>query len=216
MPLGFDFSVNDGSNIIPIVKYNASAGRVSRVDRTNGVSNPVDITRNFQAVFDLENLEVGQMYFAQGAAPSFLMVRHGETIPEPPTPNHRMGVRVLIKLTKECGGDVRELCSNAKSFLSGFERLFDAYEAEKADHKGQLPVVSIEDVIAVTVGQSVSYAPTFKIERWVNRPADLTYIPSRQSSPAAAAAEPAKSSFPSTGSSVASAPSPFDADEDFG
>jgi hypothetical protein len=65
MALGFNYSTGGGDNgdIVPFVKYDARAGRFFRNDRSeqNGAytNNAVDITSNFKAVMDLENLEVG-------------------------------------------------------------------------------------------------------------------------------------------------------------
>jgi len=55
----------DGGQFLPIVKYDARAGRVNRIDREQGVdgwmSHSTDITTKFSAVMDLENLEIGWM-----------------------------------------------------------------------------------------------------------------------------------------------------------
>ena len=53
MALGFNLgSGGGGGDFLPIIKYDARAGRLFRVDREDGVSTSVDITRNFKAVFD--------------------------------------------------------------------------------------------------------------------------------------------------------------------
>ena len=53
-----------GGNRVPIIKYDARAGRIFRVDRTQNAggqydSATVEITPNFQAVFDLANDRAG-------------------------------------------------------------------------------------------------------------------------------------------------------------
>jgi hypothetical protein len=60
-----------------------------RRDRTqdgdgNYISNDVDITSTFKAVFDMENIEVGFSKFGAGAAPEHLLVRLGDPMPHKP------------------------------------------------------------------------------------------------------------------------------------
>jgi hypothetical protein len=75
-------------NITPIVKYDARAGRMQRVDREDGISTPHDITNNFRAVFDLENVEYGWLAFS-ASGPDFQARALGRSPPgkafrEPP------------------------------------------------------------------------------------------------------------------------------------
>ncbi len=80
MALGLNYNSGGGDNgdIIPFVKYDARAGRFFRNDRTetNGAysNNAVDITSNFKAVMDLENLEVGYLLFAGFVRVVFIFV----------------------------------------------------------------------------------------------------------------------------------------------
>ena len=74
MALGFsNTGTSGGGDFLPIVKYDARAGRFFRVDREEGTSTPVDITRTFKAVFDFENVETGWIAFVAGSAPDFQM-----------------------------------------------------------------------------------------------------------------------------------------------
>ena len=44
--MGLGLKINSGSkDFLPIIKYDSRAGRVFRVDRADGVSTPVDITK---------------------------------------------------------------------------------------------------------------------------------------------------------------------------
>ena len=54
----FDNVGGSGGSFLPIVKYDARAGRVARVDRDNGESTATDITNSFKAVFDFNIFEV--------------------------------------------------------------------------------------------------------------------------------------------------------------
>lgn len=230
--MAFGFTYNSGEDFLPIIKYDARAGRIARVDRVDGSSTSVDITRSFKAVFDFENLETGWVDFQAGSAPSFSMARVGSPMPPKPSETHRQGIRILVKLGKDCGGDIRELSSSAVAFLRGTEKLHDDYLAGAAANPGKLPVVALVDTVAETTGKgdrkSTNYVPVWQIQAWVNRPEGLVYKP-RGAAPAAHAApatQPAQQgSFgytpPTTGSThaappTAPAPQPVAAEEDFG
>jgi hypothetical protein len=220
MALGLNFESADSGDIIPIIKFDAKAGRMFRRDRVNGENDQVDITRSFKAIFDFDNIETGTINFNTGSAPDFAVARIGDQVPPPPSPDHRPGARILVKLSKENGGDVRELASTAKAFLRGLNALHDEYLAGAASNKGKLPVVELVDTTPITSGEgarkSTNYSPIFKIASWVDRPADLVYIPKSRST-----ASPSAGSPPSTGGTKVSAPSDdyipgFDDDADFG
>ena len=227
--MAFGFTYNSGEDFLPICKYDARAGRISRRDRTDQGNTDVDITRAFKAVFDFENLEVGWINFPAGAAPSFSMAKIGEPMPPKPSESHKQGIRIQIKLGKDCGGDLRELASNAGAFLRGTEKLHDQYLAEVKNNPGKLPVVALVDSVAETVGKgekrSTNYVPVWQIIQWVPRPVDLVYKPRSATQEAAPSTAPQQSSFgytpPSTGSThaappTAAAPQPVAAEEDFG
>lgn len=230
MALGLNLNGSGSGDIIPYVKYDSRAGRVSRSDRKQGpdgsfFSELVDITSNFKAVFDMENIEVGYFMFAAGSAPQCVVAPIGAPMPARPTgEGWKQGVRVMVKLHQSCGGDVREMSSNATSFLRGFNILHDAYEAAKQANAGKLPVVSLISTQPVTSGQgakkSTNYQPHFEITGWVTRPADLIFVskatPHKTAVPAVEYAAP-----PSTGSTVVSPPAaavrqPAMAEDDFG
>ena len=217
MALGINYesSTGGGEDIVPVVKYNAKAGRWTRVDREDGTNNEVDITRNFKAVFDFENVQVGSISFATGKAPDFCVVKHGERIPQPPTSEHKDGIRILVKLHNDCGGDVRELASVAKAFLRGIDALHNDYLAGSKSNPGKLPVVVMSDTVPIVSegakGKSTNYVPKFEITSWANRPVDLTDMP-RVS--AAAQGNTRNETPPSTGSTKVAPPS--SSDDDFG
>lgn len=222
MALGISFGGSASGTFMPIVKYDARAGRVFRVDREDGISTPVDITRNFKAVFDFENIEVGWINFSTGSAPDFQMVPHGSPLPEKPSDGHRQGVRLLIKLGVESGGDFREIAGTAAAFLGGIDALHDEYLSGVQDNPGKLPVVVLEDTVAIESGsgakKSTNYQPKFSIAAWVPRPKGLG--PNPRGGASAPAQPAAKSAPPATGSTraappAAKAPAPAD-DEDFG
>ncbi|HKD75563.1 MAG TPA: hypothetical protein VKB76_08720, partial [Ktedonobacterales bacterium] len=75
---GFSTTPSTGGDFLPIIKYDARAGRIFRMDRAeigNGFENKaVDITANFKAMFDLESVETGWIDFTPGSAPDFNLV----------------------------------------------------------------------------------------------------------------------------------------------
>lgn len=212
--LGFNYGSEGGADIIPIVKYDARAGRFSLRDYVDGSNVMKDITNEFAAIFDLENIEVGTIDFSTGGAPSFAVGRFGGQIPPAPTPNHKPGFRLLIKMGNSLGGSVREFASTAKACLRGVDELHGEYQRLKGSNPGKLPVVKLKGTIAITTGEgakkSTNYTPTFEIVKWVDRPADLVYTPKAVS--AAPAAATVLSSAPSTGST----PVVVGAADDFG
>jgi hypothetical protein len=177
--LGFSTTPPEGGDFMPIVKYDARAGRLFRIDRidTNGnfANEAVDITQSFKAIADFENMATGWVLFAAGIAPDFNVVRIGKEFPARPSDKHKHGVRLSIKLAKDCSGDkpIREMAGTSKAFLSGVEDVYTQYLAEKDNHTGSLPVIILEKTTPVRSGtgehSSTNYHPAFKIVGWAPR-----------------------------------------------
>lgn len=219
---GFFDRSTGGGNFLPIVKYDARAGRMARVDRVDGENTSVDITNNFKAVFDFENVEIGYIRIAAGSAPDFKVSRYYDKRPiADPKGEYKAGVRFVVKLGKDCGGDVRELASTAGAFLEAAKHLHVEYEKGIVSNPGKLPVVALNGVKPRTTGEgakkSTNYEPEFKIISWVARPVDLTYTP-RGSADVAEESSASASTPPATGSSRAAPPATAmaTAEEDFG
>src|SRR5262249_36979624 len=160
-------------------KWNASDGVFIRVDPVqNDVgrwrNKPVDITKDFEAIFDFESLEIGWIKYPTGGPPVFKLVRLGGEIDDRPGDNFKEGFRLLIKLMNGAGDDVREFSSNSKIVWQSMSEAHDAYLEACVKHKGQVPVVGIADVIQVRIASSKYYRPDFEFKRWVKRPAEFT------------------------------------------
>jgi hypothetical protein len=218
--MAFNMNLSPGTgDIIPIVKYDARAGRMQRVDRIDGVAVPTDITAGFAAVFDFENIEKGWITFGD-FGPDFHLVPMNDPLPPKPSEGHRLGVRCLLKLASDIGGDVREIATVARSALAGLDELHDAYMAGVKAHPGQLPVCVLVETMPIVTGagakKATNYKPVFKIETWVPRPADLTPKPrgmpatpaSTGNGSAAAPSFRMLDTAPSTGAKVVAPPSP--------
>jgi hypothetical protein len=215
----FGFSTepsNGGGDFTPIIKYNAQAGRFTRVDRVNDgngfVNDEVEITQGIKFIADFENVEVGWIIFTPGAAPDYRLVPIGQQLPDRPSPNHKNGLRFMLKLSKECGGEqpIREIAGTSKAFLGGIEAVYTQYLAEKGKYPDKLPVLTVDKITPVKTGtgtrMSTNYHPVFKISGWAPR-GDLFFEPKATPSPPTA---------PSTGATRAEAPVTETADNDFG
>jgi hypothetical protein len=187
--MGFGLVYGSGGTIVPFCKYDSKSGRFKRVDRvqdSDGKFKNSDTEIFFQAIVDVEHVEKGFMRFIDNQAPQHLLV--SADAPMPPKPQGegwKPGYRAMVKLDDSCGGDVRELTSNAQAFCTGFDKLGEAYEAAKAEHPGMLPVVEVRSTKPVPSGgggkKSTNYMPIFSIVGWVVRPADLKFVPKAQS-----------------------------------
>jgi hypothetical protein len=222
---GFSTKPFEGGDFIPIIKFDARAGRIFRMDRVDTVngfeSRAVDITPNFKAIFDLEHVETGWIDFAPGSAPDFKLAPIGQSLPDKPSVTHKNGIRFMMKLSKDCAGGsaaIREIADTSKAFLSGIEALYNGYAKEKDANPGKLPVVALEKVTPIKTGSgaksSTNFHPTFRIVSWVAR-GDLVFVPKAMQSAQATPQQPPQAPTPpSTGSTRAQAPSQESTTED--
>lgn len=213
MALGLQTGGGGGSDRVPYVKYDARAGRMFRVDRSEvgGMwqTDSVDITSVAQFVPDLANIEVGWInYSDQGPVKAMAVLGKAPIPPRPEGVNDkgkaafRQGFNLMLALSKESGGGIREFNSNAGCVIEAMDQLHDAFSAAPECKAGKLPIVKIAATYPVKSGQSTNYKPDFQIVGWCDRPASLP-VPqvSSASAPAAPAAAP-----PSTGSTIVAPP----------
>ena len=205
MALGLNTSTS-GADFIPHMRYDARAGRLFRADRAQGSdgrweTTMLDITvPPPQFLMDLAQIEVGWLSYT-GGAPDLRMVAFGTPLPPQPSKDHRQGFRVRVYAPKLLNG-LREFASSAKVVIAAMDALHSAYEAAPEHAQGLLPVVSLSGTAPVSSktpqGTTTNYAPVFRIEKWVPRPADLPIgalpgaaapaVPAPMPSPAAPAA----------------------------
>lgn len=169
-----------GGEYLPIVKWDARAGRMFRVDRTQGAngweSQTVDITNERPTfLIDFGAIEVGHMAFT-ATGPSFALAPLGQPMPARPSPEHKQGCRVRLYSPKFLGG-LREFASSAKAVLGTIDALHTAFEAAPEAAAGKIPAVQLDGSTAITTkgpnGTVTSYAPVLKVVSWHDRPADL-------------------------------------------
>jgi len=185
MALGLQTESGGGGDFAEIVKFDSRAGRMFRLDRAQDAggawqTNNVEITNDFQAVMDLENIQVGWALFAAGMAPSFALVPLGQALPNKPSADHKQAFKIIMKLGKSCGGDVREMVSQSKAVIGSVDALHTQYEAGRLENPGKLPIVALKGSTAVVSsgkGQtSTNYQPIWEIVKWVDRPAELNGV----------------------------------------
>ena len=177
MAFGLSYSGAGGSgDFLPIVKYDARAGRWSRIDREQGsdgmwASTPVDITASFTAAMDFANGQVGWLKFVNGV--DKMLVPIGDPLSARPSDDHRQGFSLTIKLAADCGGDLRELSGSSKAMSSAFDALDDQVRAAPEFQAGQIPIVrgmgATPIVTQTPQGQTTNYAPVLEIAGWISR-----------------------------------------------
>ena len=235
--MAFGMPSGGGSSTInPFVKYNAKAGRMIRVDRTQSMggwsSEEVDITDNFQAVIDLENIEVGWVYYSPNGPQRAMAVYKKQPTPQRPSdtddqnkPLYKQGFTVLMALAKGSGGGLREFGSAAGCVVEAMGALYDAYEVAPEARAGQLPVVKLAGVKAEKGNYGTNYRPNFEIVKWVDRPEALPTktlgTPAaapvlRQPEPVTAGGPPATGSTPKAPPAQSAPPAAPEVDDDFG
>jgi len=212
---GFSTEPKTGGDFLPIIKYDARAGRMFRIDRIdtgNGFeSNQVDITDKFSAQVDFEFLETGWIEFTPGSPPSFVLVKWGEPLPgKPPTGKFKHGVRFMVKLASSCADDkprIREMAGTSNAMLNGIAAVAEQYQRERNANPGKLPVIRLVKTFPVKTGSglqsSTNYHPVFEIIGWAPR-GDL--VPQPKSANGTAVSTTNGATPPSTGSTHAPAP----------
>jgi hypothetical protein len=199
-----------GGDIKPYIAFNAKAGRMYRIDRTQGadgkfVSEEHEITDKAQFAADLANIRVGWISFGAQGPTRRMVVLGKEAIPARPDDKDAEGkfafkqaFEIDLVLNKESGGGpARIFGSSAAAVIDAMDELHDAYTAAPESKSGKLPVVKIASVLPVKSPYGTNYKPQFAIVAWVARPAALT-----EAAPSVApAAAP-----PATGSKVVAPP----------
>ncbi len=164
-------------DFLRIIKYDARAGRMIRVDRTQGTNGwdteEIDITDDFTGVFDFDNAEEGHLAFINGR-PDFVMVLVGEAFPDQPSEGHRHAFRIPIYSKKLLGG-LREFSHTAVTVTGVFKALYETWETAPERGNGKVAVVRLAGTTAKKInvpggGQSTVYVPGLVIEKWIDRP----------------------------------------------
>lgn len=152
----------------PWVKYNTKAGRwyVKTESGEQEVSNPTFIA-------DFENIKTGWIFFAEGQAPSKVW---DESLSNPaprPDDKHKRGFEVTL-FSKTSFGGLADLSSSSMHLCGSINDLYDQYDSLKAQNPGKLPVVKFTGSTPMKDKMGTNYKPNFVIEKWVDRPAEMS------------------------------------------
>jgi hypothetical protein len=152
----------------PFVKFNAKADKWF-VRGTAGED--AEIPRP-SCVMDFDNIATGWLQFREGQAPERVMdPSHDQPAPMPGE-GFKRGFVVMTFSPKFFGG-AAEFASTSIHISNAIKDVYAQYEAERADRRGELPVVSCTGSEAIKDRHGINYRPVFKIVQWVERPADL-------------------------------------------
>jgi hypothetical protein len=164
-----------------IVKYDAKAGRFSRVDKDQlGQTVLGDLTGK-PVAFDTGGLEVGWLKFGL-SGPERVMVPIGQDPPPQPVEvgadgklTHKPGF--YCKVAGQAVDGIRELCSSTGILIDAVDTLWQQVEAAPEAHLGQIPLIVVTGSTPVTTGtgarRATNYRPVIEIRGWVDRPVEL-------------------------------------------
>jgi hypothetical protein len=152
----------------PYVKYNAKADKwfVRGPDGKDAeISRPT-------FVVDFDNVATGWLRFREGMAPERVMDPNLDSAAPQPSAEFKRGFVVSAYSTKYLGG-IAEFASASLHVANAIKDLYAQYETEKAQHPGELPVISCTGSEAKKDRFGTNYRPILQIVSWVARPADL-------------------------------------------
>src|SRR5262245_58777601 len=176
--MGFGKRKSGGSNILPLLKFDARNGSLHTETRVPAGFNgwekvQTDVGTRFRAVFDLANAQVGWIKFPRGGAPETVLVPVGQDAGEAPDPDHHEGFRILVLMDASLGGGVHEFMSTSVSTWNGVSALHDAWLAGVGSHPGDLPLVGLSEIVKRAYANGTSFEPVFTIIGWAPRPEEF-------------------------------------------
>jgi hypothetical protein len=161
-------NIGGSANLKNYVKYNAKADKwfVRGADgEDKEIARPT-------FVIDFDNIATGWLRFREGEAPERVMDPSLDKAAPLPGDGFKRGFVVMAYSPKFFGGAV-EFASASIHLANAIKDVHAQYEAEKAAHPGQLPVIASSGSQAMKDRFGVNYRPTFSLVQWVDRPADL-------------------------------------------
>ena len=162
-------SLNIGGTaaIKPYAKYNSKADKWF----TRGEGGDVEIGRpTFLA--DLANIATGWFRFREGQAPE----RRIDPSLDRPAPSPGEGFKrgfVLAVFSQKFFGGEAELSSASIHMGNTIRDLYQAFEAQRAVHPGQVAVVAATGAEPMKDKYGTNYRPKLEIVKWVARPSEL-------------------------------------------
>lgn len=160
--------VSQGGDFLPYIKYNGKAGRwyVKKDEGEVEVQNPVFVA-------DFDNIKSGWFRFMEGQAPNVVLDDVVGQAAAKPSDLHKRGFR-LECFSNALFGGVVELQGASMHLNSAIQDLYAEYAAAKDANAGKLPVVKCTGTTPMKDKMGTNYRPVFAIEKWVDRPAELS------------------------------------------
>ena len=164
--MGLGLPQGGEGDFIPYCSYNAKAGRWSNKDDAGDLQE-LDEFKNIAA--DLENVKTGYFRFMEAQAPDKVFdSAPGANDIEKPSDQHKRGFQFLV-YSKKLGG-VREFSSTAGVVNAEINKLYDAFESEKGNNAGKVPIISCTGIEPVKSKFGTNYAPQMELVKWAKRP----------------------------------------------
>jgi hypothetical protein len=116
---------------------------------------------------DIANTTQGWLHVSAGGA-DWRPITDGQW-GMPPSPDHKPGAQLDVVLA---GGDVRELRGNSKAIIGFVQSVAQAASEAGATTDGPIPLVRIDKVVLVKIGQGTSVNIAFTLapkEKWIAR-----------------------------------------------
>lgn len=192
---------SDGGDFLPLLTYNAKAGRMKLTQRVEGAggweTQEEDVSfKQPGFVMDLAEVKVGWLFFKAGMGPIKALVPIGQ--PLPPCPTGDFGTDQNGKAMKPKQGFclrvldgkrvLREFSSNAGCVVQSMDELHTAYTNAPEAAQDMLPVVKFVGTDEQKTKHGSNYAPIWEIVKWVPRSSLPEFGPRTVPPPAAKAA----------------------------
>jgi hypothetical protein len=180
----FGIEMPSGGDITPIVKFDARAGRMFKMQYNHDTREkmPVDITSPApKFAIDFGSLEVGYGCFT-ATGPDLRVVPMGQSLPSQPSDRDDKGSLKFrpifrVKLYGKVLDGLREWASSAKVVMESVHDLYNKFLAAQEATTGKIPIVELTSSIPVIMGkgarQTTAYAPKFAIVGWAERVPEL-------------------------------------------
>lgn len=123
-------------------------------------------------VADFPNLITGWFRFAEGQAPERLIDPAIDCAAPKPGDNFKRGFVVTVYSQQYFGGAV-EFSSSSMHLSAAISDMYAAWEAQRAEHPGELPVITCVGSTAVKNTYGINYRPILTLSKWTPRPAEL-------------------------------------------
>lgn len=184
----------NSGDFVPYISFNAKSDKWA----IKVGDEKVALKGNFQFVADIANIKTGWFLFQEGMAPNVVFNPDLVTRLPQPSAKHKAGAKLTVYIKGDNPG-VYEFSTNSVNVMESLSVLHDDFLAGEKENAGKLPVVEVGDSREIkssfknpdgSNGTATNYAPSFKIVKWVPRPAEFDAAPEQNNAPAMPAPAP--------------------------